>query len=318
MLETKAKRLKELDSLRGIMCFIIVFFYHYNWLMTSNYPLKSHITDWLYEKGYYVVETFFVLSGFGMALGYSEFLKKGKEINIVSFIWKRMKKIFPIMTVALIFTTILQLVYFQITKSWYYVSEVNLYTFILSLFNISSGWFVLDVNLNMPLWYLSALMLDYIIFYVVCRISKERKNMYLFLIIAVAFWGMTIVITGHKSDMPFTYYNVARGHACFFIGVILKEVYQYINNEKARKRIANVLAVFLFSIISLIYFYGETNVLAGTQWLSQMMWGVILSPMLMWVCMFCTPIKKVLNWKPLIKLGGCLCRCIYGISHFIK
>lgn len=53
------KRIVELESLRGIMCIIIAFFMHYNWLMTSDYPVKA--LSCLYEKGYYVVETFFVL-----------------------------------------------------------------------------------------------------------------------------------------------------------------------------------------------------------------------------------------------------------------
>lgn len=75
------KRIQELESLRGIMSFIIAFFMHYNWLVTSGiyeYPLKGELFKLLYEKGYYVVETFFVLSGFGMAMGYSRKLRLQK------------------------------------------------------------------------------------------------------------------------------------------------------------------------------------------------------------------------------------------------
>lgn len=306
------KRLTELDSLKGILCIVITFFYHYSWLMTTDYPIKNVFTDCLYQKGYYAVETFFVLSGFGMALSHSERLGSDKNINIVSFIWKRMHKIFPIMAVALIFTTILQLIHYYMYESWYYVAEVNLYTFMLSLFNLSSGWFVLDVNLNMPLWFLSALMLDYVWYYVICRISKEKKNVYLFLIFATMLWGMSILISGHRSDLPFTYYNVARGHTCFFAGTILKEVFQFINNEKVCKRVADVFTAFLLGICCLLYFYGETRVLAGTEWLSQMVWGVVLSPMLVWVCLYWNPAKKLLNVKGLIRFGGGVFSvCIY-------
>lgn len=310
-----SKRLTELDSLKGILCIIITFFCHYNWLMTTDYPIKTAFTDCLYNKGYYAVETFFILSGFGMALGYSRHLGTDKDINIISFIWKRMHKIFPIMAVALVITTILQFIHFRMYKSWYYVAEVNLYTFVLSLFNLSSGWFVLDVNLNMPLWYLSALMLDYVLYYVICRVSKNRKNVYLFLILATTLWGMSIVISGHKSDLPFTYYNVARGHACFFAGTILKEVFEFIDDEEICKRIANVFVSFLLIIICLLYFYGETRVLAGTEWLSQMMWGLILSPMLVWICLYWNPIKKLLNLKGLVKFGAEISMSMY-IWHF--
>ena len=50
-----SKRLTELDSLKGILCIIITFFYHYNWLMTTDYPIKTAFTDCLYKKGYYAV-----------------------------------------------------------------------------------------------------------------------------------------------------------------------------------------------------------------------------------------------------------------------
>ena len=39
------KRIVELESLRGIMCIIIAFFMHYNWLMTSDYPVKSELPE---------------------------------------------------------------------------------------------------------------------------------------------------------------------------------------------------------------------------------------------------------------------------------
>ena len=74
-----SKRLTELDSLKGILCIIITFFCHYNWLMTTDYPIKTAFTDCLYKKGYYAVETFFILSGFGMALGYSRHLGTDKD-----------------------------------------------------------------------------------------------------------------------------------------------------------------------------------------------------------------------------------------------
>ena len=295
-------RYLELEGLRGIMIFIIVFFMHYNWLMTNNYPIK--ILAIFYEKGYYFVETFFVLSGFGMSTGYREKLRRGTE-NVFLFLCRRMKKIWPIMTVALFTTSFLQIVHLYKFGHWYYVPEVTIYSFFLSLLNISSGWFVLDINLNMPLWYISALMFDYVIFYSICKLSKKSNSLYLFLIGVVAFWGLTIVITGIGSNKPFMYYNIARGHACFFVGVLLKEVIEYINIEKARAFLGCFLFV-LFSVIMGFCFitHSETKILASSQWLSQMIWGNVLSPMLIFICMFFKPVKLLLTIKPLISLGG--------------
>lgn len=298
------KRIVELESLRGIMCFIIAFFYHYNWLMTNNFPIRA--MSILYEKGYYVVETFFVLSGFGMALGYSEKLRSDNyNINIFAYLWMKMKKLFPIMTVTLLVTTISQIIYILRNNSPFQVGEVTVYSFVFSLLNISAGWFCVDTTLNMPLWYLSGLMMDYIAYYVICRISKLNRNRYLFLIFVFAIYGLSIVISGNNSDKPFMYYNIARGHACFFVGTVLKEIYEYVNVKKAREILGNLCFIVLLSIAVLVFVItkDETRVLASSQWLSQMVYGNVLSPMILWTCMFCKPISWLMRRKLLVDWG---------------
>ena len=289
------------------MTLVIVFFQHYYWLMICSDQTKVPIKllSFLYEKGYYFVETFFVLSGFGMATGYARKLKDTEDVNIFSFLCARMKKLFPIMTVALFATIFLQIIWHLLFGTWFQVSEVTVYSFILSLLNISSGWFVLDKSLNMPLWYISALMLDYVIFYCICRVSKKDRGLYLFLSAATFCWGVSIIITGKCSDQAFTYYNVSRGHACFFTGVLLKAFVDYVNVEKARSRIATFFFVFFSFIMGCCFvFHSETKILASTQWLSQMIYGNVLSPMLIWICLFFRPLQCILRIKPLVFLGN--------------
>ncbi len=297
------QRSLELESLKGLMAFVIAFFQHYRWLLSCTQPIP-HLS-FLYFKGYYFVETFFVLSGYGMSIGYEKKLKEIEDISVFSFLRIRMRKLFPIMTSALIVTTLLQIFYHFKFGKWYWVSEVTVYSFVMSFLNISSGWFIGDNNLNMPLWYISALMLCYVIFYCICRISRRRKELYIFLITAFYCWALSIVITTKHSDHPFMYYNVARGYACFFVGILLKEFIDYINVEKARNWVGVFsFAFFTFIMGSCFVFHSETKILASSQLLSQMVWGNILSPLLILSCLFFKPLSRILRIKPLVFLGS--------------
>lgn len=307
------KRFQELDSLRGVLCAIIVFFQHYDWLITYstlNFPIGGHLCEILYKRGYYVVETFFVLSGFGMAYGYGDRLRDHKDTSLFSFIWQRMKKLYPLMTLALVLTTVLQFIHMHVAGCWYYVSSVSMYTFLLSLLNMASGWFTVDVNLNMPLWYVSVLMIDYILFYLVCMVSGKQKNVYHILASGLMIWGLFMQITGKSPDLPFIFYNANRGHTSFFTGVLLHEIYQYINNEKVRKKLGNVLLVLVIGLFILVYFTGGI-VLEQPQ----LIWGMILSPAIIYICLTCKLAKQILNVKPLIFLGK-MSTSMY-IWHFV-
>lgn len=171
----KETRIPQLDALKGVLCIIIAFFYHYNWLMNDGYglsfPLDGYIPNLLSRYGYLCVEIYFALSGFCIALTYKKKIIQNKN-NIILFIFNRIKKIFPIMTIALLATTMMQYIHKIIVGNFYYFSDITFLNFILSFFNISCGWFTPDNTLNIPAWFISVLMLCYVIYYIMCSISR--------------------------------------------------------------------------------------------------------------------------------------------------
>lgn len=76
----------SLDSLRGIAA-ILVFFYH-----ISFKTFLSHIA--LIEKGYLMVDFFFILSGFVITHSYEHRLKNFHEAKF--FILKRFSRLYPL------------------------------------------------------------------------------------------------------------------------------------------------------------------------------------------------------------------------------
>ena len=85
------RRLTAIDGMKGIGACIIAFFWHYQHFKPQNGSPFFSIFPVSYKSGYLMVELFFMLSGFGMMLGYSERVT-GRLIGFREYITKRLKK----------------------------------------------------------------------------------------------------------------------------------------------------------------------------------------------------------------------------------
>ena len=81
--------------------------------MTHGLPF-ANIFKWSYSKGYIIVELFFMLSGFGMFLGYNVNISMC-QISFKQYIIKRIKKIYPLFFFTLILVTTLEIWYKHLT-----------------------------------------------------------------------------------------------------------------------------------------------------------------------------------------------------------
>ena len=60
-----------LNTLKFFASISIAFLWHYNDFVTRNFPFGYKFL-WSYKKGFIFVELFFMLSGFGMFMGYGK------------------------------------------------------------------------------------------------------------------------------------------------------------------------------------------------------------------------------------------------------
>lgn len=70
-----------LDSIKGGAACIIAFGYHYRHFRPQDVSPFYNIIPVSYDYGWLMVELFFMLSGFGMMLGYSDKILK----HVISF-----------------------------------------------------------------------------------------------------------------------------------------------------------------------------------------------------------------------------------------
>ena len=217
------KQLFCIDALKGIGAFIIAFFWHYQHFAPKTYPLYS-IFNISYTYGYLMVELFFMLSGFGMALGYQKKIQS-REISFLPYIKKRFCKLYPPFLIALFATGFLECIHITQTKTTFVYGNFDLYHFLLNLLLLQNGLISTEWSFNAPSWCISVCMLCYIAFYVVTyKNANERSLFYkcvVFFFFAEFFFGMEKNILNTQ---------IARGISCFSIGVMLSYAWLHKDN----------------------------------------------------------------------------------------
>lgn len=296
----REERYPCLDGYRAIFCIAICFFYHYHWLMTDGYGMPFPLGDsvlirWLYKYGYYGVEFFFVLSGFVTENKYINDGAGKLPNNISEFIWGKLKKYYPLLLTTLIVSTLLQFIFYNIEGRWFYVESVDALSFLMSVLNISSGWFFIDNNLNIPVWYISTLMLQWVAFYVLKKIDRGDGKRFRTGALLMVVLGLSILL-GDNLCGPFLHSNSARGYYCFFLGCLLCDFYtkrkfdELFCQRTGYAMMSCVMVLFLAAIL-----FGQESAWGN----SQIIWGVVLCPSFIWCALAIESIKKFLEFSPL-------------------
>ena len=287
-------RIYSLDAIRGLGACTIAFLWHYQHFNPhSGYPF-GNILRIPYSYGWLFVEMFFMLSGFGIAHGYRDRLLN-KSLGFKDFFGKRFKRLYPLFFITLIITTILEFINIIYTGSTFQYSNFDFYHFILNLLCIQSGWIENSFSFNAPSWCISVILFCNIIYYIITRIDKF---IYILGCIGTSVIGILAFLL--EWDYPFLGKNfMARGLVCFFVGVILHEIYNSLSEKNIHIlgyiSVSVVILIILVTIINGIKFWGNF----------QLLCMLILFPFFIFSVLGVEPLKKFLEFKPLIFLGKC-------------
>lgn len=291
-------RIKAFDGLKGISALIIAFFYHFSHFKGYSVPPMKQILNPLYYYGFLFVELFFMLSGFLMYRNYFNSIIN-RELSFIQYIKKRIFSILPISIITLLVCTGFQLLFRTINDEYFIDQNFNILHFLLNIFQIQSGWIVNDYSFNLPTWFVSCLLLNYIVFYWLSRlIERYNLNRIITYIIPIIVGYLNFLL---KSNLPFLGAEyAARGYLCFFIGVILG----CIKKDSISKKLKNeIITVFLFTSVAAITFLlmklNIINVGGGVRVI--VIWVVF--PIILILCSYNNIISKVLGSKPFVELG---------------
>lgn len=296
----RRKRIKSLDSLKGIACIIIACLWHYQNMQPRDLgmPMQS-VFEIFYLYGQYFVELFFMISGFVMAYCYRNKIEDGEYF--LTYISKRYKHLYPLFFVTLMYISVFQAVYSVLSGGGgYYVYQVSVWHFVLNLLCIQTGWLSLDQSFNGPAWCISVEIFLYILFFITTRLSKNDKNNYI-IINGVMFVCATIIVYLQIGNIPIINQYMMRGVSCFYAGVIIQEINEWLDEDRKRRFVS--IALIFFVIFRLLLHLSPNH-----GWWENENNGRIALIILEWPLLILASInvswfRKMLEIKPLQYMG---------------
>jgi peptidoglycan/LPS O-acetylase OafA/YrhL len=216
------ERLYSLDVLRGVAALSVVFWHwqHFFYTGTSRaYPLERmpflDVFFLVYAKGWLGVELFFALSGFVFFWLYARAVFEGK-VSAGDFFLLRFSRLYPLHLAALLAVAAGQLLYFEITKTFFVYSHNDGYHFLLNLLFVPSWGFEKGWSFNAPVWSVSVEVLLYFLFFIVCRLWRPRLSG----LLALSALGFLLVRQGYPP--------MGRGIGAFYLGGCAYLAYEWI------------------------------------------------------------------------------------------
>jgi peptidoglycan/LPS O-acetylase OafA/YrhL len=169
---------------------VTVVFIHYGNKIENFYLFPNIIT-----RGGSIITFFFILSGFGLFLGY----QKQGTINLRQYFFKRTTRILPFYYMALLLMVLLLIISrrFSFTELF------------LSLLCIQSWFPHYQHSINPPGWFVANLLFFYCIFPIIFfSIKKATPNANILLFSSILLWIFSLLILNKLlSGYPATYHN---------------------------------------------------------------------------------------------------------------
>lgn len=239
------KKFAGLNLLKFISSLIIAS-YHFGMLpcKTNFIPLKQ-----VFGCGGLFVEVFFIMSGF---LIENTYYNKIEKMSFKNFMLKRIIKLWPTIFISTIFGFIVAwLSYFFFKKAAFGGgTNFTLSSLIFSVFSLHCGLFCNHDKyiVNGPTWYISVLIICYVIYYIVKKQGKFNKQFICFLVMLFG-----IYLTTENIAFPLLYPSCGRGYLNFFMGVLVSMNFDKIKNLYTEKKskfvvLIQILLVLLYAI----------------------------------------------------------------------
>lgn len=294
MRERKNDREYSLEGLKGLIVCEIAFLYHYAEHFGAETVWMSKVFPFSIENGYLGVELFFIFSGFGMMKGYANRISNN-EISFGEYMRRRIVRLYPLHLLTLVFVAVLESVYAAISSELFVVDNYDIYHFVLNFFCVQTGVFGTDLSFNTPAWCISIYLILYIVFFVVVKKTKSRKQ-FLIASALLAIYGVRLIWGGSG---PLLNSLVGRGISCFFIGVLLEVAY-----ERCLLVGRELILYILFGIaavcVGAFHFGPEKSELVGNV---QMLTILFIGPGLILSALQLKWLRTLLALRPLAYLG---------------
>ncbi|MHB9093712.1 MAG: acyltransferase family protein [Eubacteriales bacterium] len=295
----ESPRIIELDALRGVAAIGVVL-WHYSGHFNSK-PLAA-VFGPFYANGLYLVDFFFVLSGFVLSKAY---FRDSRRYRLMENIVRRSARIYPLhlFTLGLVFIGQLILVGFLRKPSFIYRYN-DFYHFILNLALTQSLGIQKGFSFNGPSWSVSTEFYVSILFFIILATSKKPTKALIGLLIFSMGLFSALISSGHIRFIDPSIFRTLLG---FLVGVILFKFFSYIRRFKTW-----LYDVAFFFILSLLIIAATSNSMKFNY--SEFVLVILGFPLLIFSVLNGLVVPRVLRFK-LFSFFGDISFSLYLI-HF--
>lgn len=289
----------SLDFLKIIGTFIIIFG-HYQMFMGVQFE-HINFSRSGFPVGQTMVYLFFVISGVLMQR-YIAPIANG-EVSFYSFMGKRVIRLMPMTAITAVAYEIAILIFHCLTgTSWQAITSemgiegiagLDVFAMLASMAGVSAGWFYQGPMVNGVTWYISVLILLYIVFWCSIRVAAHLGTHSKYAFIIMVFIG--ILIWHFRLNIPFFNIYSAKGYICFFIGAFIG---QHIENGIQRTLASFGYLGFIMCVVCVVYVYYK-----AAKFTDQLFLMIVGCPSLIILCLT-EPIRSVFHSRMWGKLGA--------------
>ncbi|WP_299885793.1 acyltransferase [uncultured Lacinutrix sp.] len=208
-----------------------------------NDPLNTPRYIFIYIAPFIALHLFIFLSGYGLTKSYIN-----KEINFKSFIVKRLSRLYPVFTIALIGLFVYKYLIFRVEFTQATAIDFFLRFTLLANF-IPGKMFVL----NGPFWFYSLIVQLYFCFPILINLFK--RSIYNLLFVAFIALILIFCLNDYLSYQNFSLYSIFVGHLPIFIFGMLYAQYAPIINKQFVWLVPLSIVLFVLGLYNLYFWY---------------------------------------------------------------
>lgn len=249
------REIKGIGAIKGFAALVIAQFHMYFLNLPEGMTLPfSKKLQLGYAYGWFMVELFFLLSGFLMFYSHARRIAC-KERGGAEFLYDRFARLYPTYFTTLLYCAGLVVISRLFDLNVYFAAS-TITNFVLGLFMVHYiGFTPPEYSFDFPAWFLSALLLCYISFYLIAKKGTTKGRQILGICIMLMFGLMCFRIYQISPQIyfPITNLDVGRGMISFYVGGLLSYVYKSINGAKVRKRKLLIITLWI-TVVLVCYF----------------------------------------------------------------
>ena len=166
----------------------------------------------------FLVDLFFMISGF-FTFGAVTKITEGK-LTFRKYYLHRYARLIPLVALAgVIYFFINNYLYFSVMGE-YYIAKSTWFELLMTFLGMQVGWFkVAGSNLNPPMWYISSLLIGYLVIYLLVLLSRKVKINYIIPLIALILISMAGDL--FEANLPFFESCAKRAYIDMSAGILL-------------------------------------------------------------------------------------------------